>query len=151
MSINQGDKMEDNSNYRRINALNLLKKAEARIVEFEVERDKWKNQCEARAEWGICLAKAEASNARLMADLATKDTALRKMLAVTRSMIKGYISPYKLEEAEAAAQAALSAPHPGEKLLNVVKAARIWWNAGTYLNANQLGRALSALDNKEKE
>ena len=60
-------------------------------------------------------AKVEADNARLTADLAAKDVALRKMLAITQGMIKGYISPYKLEEAEAAAQSALTGRPPKDQ------------------------------------
>ena len=66
------------------------------------------------------IDKAEADNARLTADLAAKDVALRKMLTITQGMIKGYISPYKLEEAEAAAQTAL-ADHSGDKLLAALR------------------------------
>lgn len=67
-------------------------------------------------------ALADHPGDKLLARMAEKDAALQKMLGVTQSMIKGEISPYKLEEAEAAGTRALTGD--GSAMLAVVEAAR---------------------------
>ena len=105
----KGCYFSENSMNPQCHALwNRMEKAEACCERLEAERDSYREYADRRhaveAERDFQSRRADA----LEADCAAKDAALEKMLAITLSMINGYISPHKLEEAETAAKDALS-------------------------------------------